>query len=327
MIKFSKISVNIDSDFILKNVSDATIFSKYFGNFEFKKVYSSPFRKDKDASTGFYVNKDNVIIFNDLKTGEKLNCFRFVAKLFNISYFEALNVIAKDFGLIKGFVPKYDKKIVFQIDKEVLNETLIQFEPNPWLKPYINYFKKINIKEEEIDKNEIFPVKKLWINKLEFAVKELMFARIQEHEGKIYTKVYAPYSKKWKWRNNFPLNLPFGINKLKFTSDTLLIGKSFKEETLLKTFHTDVIATQNESEASFSLETMKIIEPYKRKILVWDADPAGIENASKLIKKGFESFTIPIEDYEMFGITDTAEYSEWYGKDELIKLFTEKNII
>lgn len=328
-LDFSKITDKIDENFILSKISAATIFSNYFGNFELGKIYSSPFRKDRNPSTGFYISKDGTLVFNDITNGEKLNCFNFVAKLYNIKYFEALKKIAQDFGLISGWAVKYDKNKVFEVDLSIEKQTLIQFEPHAWTKPYLDYWAQYSVKEKEIRKDLIFPVKRLWLNKKEIVGKELRFARIQPNkDGEIKTKIYSPYSKTMKWITNIPLSLMFGLEELKQKSDTVIITKSFKDLQLLSTIHTDVCATQNESEASLTEENQQyLLSMYKRAIIFYDNDTPGVQACTKFNEKGFGYFNIPNEYYQMFGIKDASDFIEYYGQEELIKLLKEKNIL
>lgn len=328
-LDFSKITDKIDENFIFNRISAATIFSNYFGNFELGKIYSSPFRKDRRPSTGFYISKDGSLIFNDITTGEKLNCFRFVAKMYSINYYEALKMIAQDFGLVTGWRAKYDKNKIFEVDLTIEKQTLIQFEPNNWTKPYLDYWSQYSIEEKDIRKDLIFPVKKLWLNKKEINCKEIRFARIQpDSEGEIKTKIYSPYSKEMKWISSIPLSLMFGMEELKFKSDTVIITKSFKDLQLLQTIHTDVVATQNESEASFTEENQNYLkEKYKHRVVFYDNDSPGVEACKKFNDKGFGYFNIPQEYYNMFGIKDASDFVEYYGKEELIKLLKQKQIL
>jgi hypothetical protein len=131
MFDFSKIHTEpINSQFVLSRVSDAQIFSHYYGKFELGKVYPSVFRKDRSPSTGFYVGKTGKLIYNDIATSEKLDCFAFVAKLQNISYGEAIRRVAADFGFIhssKGCVVTLDTlRHGLSVDKEAKKKTIIQ---------------------------------------------------------------------------------------------------------------------------------------------------------------------------------------------------------
>lgn len=327
MFDFSKVPVNLDEEYVLSRISESTIFSNYFGNFELRKIYNSPFRRDKDPSTGFYISRSGNIIFNDLKTGEKLNCFRFVAKLYGLKYHEAITKIAQDFGLIDNYRPRFDKNIVFKIEEDIRKETIIQFEPAKWHKIYLDYWRQGDILEEDIPKDELYPVKRLWLNKREIETKEIRFAQLVRHEGKIYTKVYSPYSPTMKWLSNIPLSIPFGMDTLSNASTTIIIAKSFKDRLVLKRIFTDVIATQNESEAALTLAIQdQLKKQYSKRIICWDNDRTGVENCKKFNDKGFGYFNIPHEYYLNFGIKDPFDFVSYYGIEELKKLLVNKGL-
>ncbi len=328
-IDFSRVSVYVDEQFVLSRLSESTIFSNYFGNFEMRKIYNSPFRRDKDPSTGFYMSRSGNIIFNDIKTGEKLNCFRFVGKLYGLKHYnEAVTKVAQDFGLIDGWAPKYDKTKVFTVEEDIRKETLIQFQPAPWHKIYLDYWKQGDIMEEDIPKDKLFPVKKLWLNKKEIETKEIRFAYLVEDGHKTYTKIYSPNSTTMKWLSNIPLSIPFGMEELKGESDTIIIGKSFKDRLVLKKLFIDVIATQNESEAALTEAVQDQLRArYNSRIIIWDNDKTGVENCTKFNDKGFGYFNIPKDYYTNFGIKDPFDFVSYYGIEELKKLFIEKGLL
>ena len=131
MIDFTKVNAGLDENFITSKVSESTIFSQYFGNFELKKIYRNPLRRDKNPSSGFYINKKGRITFHDLATGKKHDAFTFVEALYGLTSAQAIEKIASDFGLLKGGIVKYDKNKVFDVDLEVKKQTLIQKEVEP----------------------------------------------------------------------------------------------------------------------------------------------------------------------------------------------------
>lgn len=323
MIDFTKAPLKLDERFVLSKMSEGSIFSQYFGSFEFKKGYRSVFRKDSDPSTGFYINRTGRIIYNDLKTGEKLNCFAFVAKKYGISYGQALRKVAEDFGLIySDKMVVFDKTQVYEIDEKVNQETQIQIQPSHWTKAHLNYWKQYGILEPSKD---IIPVAKLWLNGKFIPTKEIRFAFVIQWENKVYMKIYSPSSKNMKWLSNIPLYIPFGFLDLPKMSDTVYITKSRKDMEVLKTIFTDVIATQNESESALSESVQKyLLDNYKNRIIIWDNDDVGVENCKKFNDKGFGYFNIPREDYEMFGIKDCSDYVSYYGLEELKKLLKTK---
>lgn len=334
MIDFNKITSNVDSNFVLSKIDAATIFSNYFGHFDMRKVYPSKFRKDKSPSTGFYINKHGEIIYNDLATGEKLNCFAFVAKLHNISYFNAIKKVAQDFGLIYSnkYVPisKEIFKLGAEVDLEAKQKTLIQFIPDVWSEKYLTYWRTYEVTEEELIREKIFPVKRLFVNKKEIWSKNgiVRFAKLVKFEGEEYVKIYSPKDKNMKWISNIPLTVPFDFEELPHESRRIFITKSFKDAVVLKKLFTDVIATQNESESALSPKIqLELIKNYDEGIIIFDNDSVGVENCKKFNDKGFGYFNIPYHYYEKYNIKDCSDYVAFFGVDALRELFKEKQLL
>jgi hypothetical protein len=335
MFDFTKIhSEPINRDFILSKISDSQIFYQYFGKFEIGKVYSSKFRKDKNPSTGFYVNKTGRLIYNDISTSEKLDCFAFVAKLFNISYSEAIKKVAVDFGIIDGVSTTIINPETYtsglQIDTDCKKKTIIQFKPDSWKEEYLTYWREFEITKDELISEGVYPIKDLYINKKKIYNKDnhLRFAYVEKYKGEEFVKIYSPHDPQMKWVSNIPLNVPFGLSDLKFKSDTVIITKSKKDLMVLKKIFTDVIATQNESESSLSNEVQELLlNNFSKAYIFWDNDPTGVDNCKKFNARGFRYFNIPREYYEKFKIKDASDYIAFYGVDALKELFEIKHIL
>lgn len=331
MIDFSKVYTEpINRDFILARLQESDIFYNYHGSFKLGVVYSSKFRKDSTPSCGFYINKNGKLIYNDLKTGEKLDCFAFVAKLFALTYGEAIQRVAKDFGIIQS-----DSKLVykpnpdFELDLDVKSKTIIQFSPKRWDDNNLLFWRKYDIVREELEKENVFPINELYINKKKIYGKDVQrYAYLERSNGEEFVKVYSPYDKQMKWLSNIPLYVPFGLKDLKFKTDTIIITKSKKDLIVCKKLFSDVIATQNESESALGFDVQDmLLSNYEHAIIFWDNDQTGVDNCKKFNEKGFGYFNIPKMEYEKFKIKDASDYVAYYGVDALADLFKEKGIL
>jgi hypothetical protein len=339
VIDFNQIEspISLTSDYILSKVSEEQIYYYYFGRFELGKVYPSKFRRDSNPSTGFYISKSGKIIYNDLKTGEKVNCFSFVAKLYNISYKDALNRIALDFGIIKSKeVKPIAQKILNQsisFDREAKKDTIIQVVPDKWQAVHIEYWKQYEVDIADLKAQEVYPVKKLFVNKCELKVDELCFAYIVKEkinatkEYRTYIKVYQPYNKTMKWLSNVPITVPFGLDTLKYGTDHVVVGKAQKDRLILLKLFQSVIGTQNESEAALQESLVKhLCFHYPQRTIIWDADETGVENCKKFNSRGFGYFNTPKHMLE-HGIKDISDYVKEFGLSQLERLLKAKNIL
>lgn len=325
MLDFNKVySSPITRELVLSKVQESDIFYNYFGNFDLKKIYKSVFRKDNNPSTGFYINKKGKLIYNDLKTGEKLDCFAFVSKLYNITYYEAIRKVAADFGIIgqsKIFEKKYNK----ELDLETKSKTIIQFVPDAWNYENLLFWKKYEITQDELERENVYPIKELFINKRKIYGNEQRYALVESYEDNTYVKIYSPFDKKMKWVSNIPLYVPFGLESLPYKSDTLIITKSKKDQIVLKKIFTDVIATQNESVSALCEKDRNLIlSMYKNPIIFWDNDATGVENCTEMNKFGFGYINIPKIEYEKYKIKDASDYILHYGLDSLKEFINEK---
>lgn len=339
MINFNNIEspLNLSSEFILSKLDESQIFFYYFGHFELGKVYPSKFRKDRSPSTGFFIHpQTRSILYNDLGTGEKLNCFQFVAKLYGCSYYEALKKIASDFGLSKSNTASTLAQQIInqtvQFDREFKKETNIQFLPSSWDNTTLAYWKQYEVSKERLIKEDVYPVKRLFINKIEYSVDDVTFAYLVKEKDsqnieKTYVKIYSPFNKERKWLSNIPLTVPFGLNNLKYGTDHVRIAKAQKDRLVLLNIMDSVIGTQNESEAALTNKLIKhLCFNFPRRTIIWDSDDTGVQNCKKFNSRGFGYFNTPKHLLEK-GIKDVSDYVKAFGMKELEKLLISKNII
>ena len=334
MIDFSKVNVRIDEEWLLSRLNPSTIFRLYHGDFMLGKVYPSIFRKDKDPSCGFFIHKGTgALLYNDIAQGEKLNCIQFVMKLYDLKYYVAINKIAADFGLIEGEKIVSDEwlKESDDFEEEIKREeVLIQFIHRPFTKEDLKYWAEYEITKEELEKENIFSVESLFLNKREIKNfrNEVRFAYPIHQNGETKVKIYTPHSKTIKWLSSIPNDWCFGLNGLKFESDTVFITKSRKDELVLKKIFTDVISVQNESEQSLPKHVIEFLnDHYKNKIIIFDADNPGINACKRFNGKGFGYFNTPKQDYEKYSITDPSDFVKAYSLDLLKEEFKKKNLL
>src|SRR6187551_3924283 len=89
-------------ELILKRVSEYDIFRRYLGNFKLGGAIKSPFKKDSNPSLLIYTTGGHVY-YKDMRGGEFAgDCFTLVMQLFGLSFPEALNKLARDFGIEEG---------------------------------------------------------------------------------------------------------------------------------------------------------------------------------------------------------------------------------
>lgn len=315
---------------IVNKIGDYSIFNFYFGAFEFNKNYPSIFRKDKNPSTGFFINKEGRIVYNDFATGEKYGVIRFVMKLYGLDYPNALEKIGKDFGIINHNVKTNYPKIYNNDYSNVKTEKIIRVGVQKWKQIHLDYWNQFSITQEELDQNFVYPVKTLYIN--DWVVpnekNELRFAYKVNYKEHQYIKVYSPYSKDFKWVMKCPNHAPFGWNELPFKSDTLLITKGQKDRIVFKKFFTDVIALQSESKSGLKAEDIVFLQQHYKKIYInFDCDKAGKENVKYFEELGWTPIFVPDVYYENDGIKDFADLVKAKGLKTMYNYLKWKNVL
>lgn len=323
----------LNRDFVLSKITDAQIFYYYFGNFDLKNVYPSKFHKDRNPSTGFYVSKSGKIIYNHLNNKEpKMDCFAFVQRLYQCEFRDAVKRIALDFGLISGNpTPMADKikKAVMNFDRTYKKQTKIHFEYSKWTPERLAFWKEYHIGEEELKKNGVYPIKKLYINEILIPnhKKVPRFALTIPYKGEMLTKVYSPAGDDLKWVSNIPNDLPFGASNLDRTAPFCFVTKAVKDKIIIEKFLPAVIASQNESKGAMSDHTIKNLMFYFDKNYIgWDNDETGLEAMEEMSKHGFTPVHVPVELLKE-GIKDFSDLAKAKGLKAVEQLLKQQGVI
>ena len=120
---------NIKREDILAKVSEEMIFEHYGVPIK-KGLFCSKLRNDNHPTVALYRSRNGSLLYKDFGSNFCGDCFVFVATLFNVSYQEALKIIANDFNIIQDSklqVHKAEIKYTGTKFKEV-SETEIQVE-------------------------------------------------------------------------------------------------------------------------------------------------------------------------------------------------------
>lgn len=312
---------------LFQKVDTQSIFNHYFGPFVcYRKSYPSIFRKDSNPSTGFFLNEDGEVVYSDLGTGEKWGAISFVMKLYDLNYQDAINKIAQDFGVLKGSNTSEPVAKIVRQKIAPKEDKIIEITTSGWNKANLQFWKDFHITQEELEKHKVFPVNKLFING--FMIKSdnnySRFAFLFDTPQKEYLKIYSPYEKEFKWITNCPLKIPFGYNDLEYKSDTLLITKSLKDMIVCRKFFPDVMALQNESIAAFDDELLNpILSKYKKVIIWFDCDKAGIKALEPYKEKGFITYTLE-KKFLGFDVKDPADFVKKWGLS-YFKIYLKQN--
>lgn len=284
-----KIPTDITLDYILSKVSEYDIYAHYLGQFKVGAIYNSPFRKDKNPSFGIYYSKrTKQLLFKDHGTGECGNIVKFVSLYTGLTNY---NDILKD--IVKQLNITTDTKLDSSKQYIPSSETVIGIVRQKFTPTDINYWSQFNISEKTLKKFNVNSIKYYLCNGI---VKGIYKEDNPMYAYKVYNnfKIYRPFADKYtKWRNNLTEYDIQGYAQLPSKGDTLIITKSMKDVMCL--YEMGIPAISPSSESTFIpndiLEGLK--KRFKRIIILFDRDNAGVKYLRKMsLKTGLEGLLV-----------------------------------
>lgn len=287
--KRAKLPDNITLDWILSKVTEYDIYAKYIGQFKVGMIYNSPFRKDKNPSFGIYYSKrTKQLLFKDHGTGECGNVIKFVS-LFTgkTEYNDILSDIVDKLNITNN------TKLVSSKQYISPTETVIGVVRQEFTDVDINYWKQFNISINTLKKFNVNSIKYYLCNGI---VKGTYKRENPMYAYKVYNnfKIYRPLADKYtKWRNNLTDYDIQGYEQLPQKGDILFITKSMKDVMCLHEMGIPAVSPSSES-TFLPKDVLKQLKTrFKRIIILFDRDVAGVKRSRKLSQEtGLEAMFI-----------------------------------
>lgn len=287
--KRAKLPDNITLDWILSKVTEYDIYAKYIGQFKVGMIYNSPFRKDKNPSFGIYYSKrTKQLLFKDHGTGECGNVIKFVSLFTSkTEYNDILSDIVDKLNITNN------TKLVSSKQYIPSTETVIGVVRQEFTDVDINYWKQFNISINTLKKFNVNSIKYYLCNGI---VKGTYKRENPMYAYKVYNnfKIYRPLADKYtKWRNNLTDYDIQGYEQLPQKGDILFITKSMKDVMCLHEMGYPAVSPSSESTflPKDVLEQLKT--RFKRIIILFDRDVAGVKRSRKLSREtGLEAMFI-----------------------------------
>lgn len=314
----------ITKEYLLEKNSEETYMSYYLGVPVKKGLFRSPLRADNHNTCSFFRGKSGTLYFKDFATGQCLNFEGVVMTKYNCSYSEAIKIIAKDFGYIKGSTPKAVKiQPKFESDKQ----TFIQVEVKDFTEAELKWWGSYGITKEILKKFNIYSCKTVFLN-------GTIHAQSSQH-CPIYGYYFGKKENIEQWRIYFPKNQNTGYKfignvntktiqgyrQLPKSGKLLVITKSMKDCMSLYSFGIAAIAPNSEN----LFISDKMLEELKSRftniVVLYDTDIAGLTNMKKIRKEHPELkyFFIP-RKYQSKDFSDfRRNFGEKRTKELLIK--------
>ena len=321
---------------IFQRITQYDIFRYYMPNKDWKinHVTHSPFRKDEHPSFMIGNRGGNLTFIDFANTIYKGDCFTFIKMLYGIdSMNDVLMLIDRDFGLgLSGHatntevykVIKAKYKQPEELGKRYAN---IQVIPRKFTHEELAYWNEYHQDIQDLRDNNIFSIKKVFLNKQLFGLKETELRFGYYYDG--HWKIYRPYAdKKVKWvPNNVPIYTMEGLHNIS-NSTYSFINKSKKDHMVVKKLIQSSCAVQNEGIACFTEENVKYLKDNsQRQILSFDSDITGVQNSQQITQIfGFDYINVPRE-YLKDDIKDWAELARVKGMATLERIFKEKGLL
>lgn len=321
-MEFISLKPKITKDFILSKVNQESIMQYYTGlDVNSKKLMLSPFRIDNHFTVSFYKSKSDILYLHDFATNEHINCFQAVMKKFECNYYEALDIIAKDFNLIEGENNVKVKPLSVRPLKET-QSTKIQVQVKNYSNKELEWWKQFGISVKTLKKFHVFSIENVFLNgELKFTSSEQCpvygYYFGKDKNGIEKWKIYFPLKENYRFLNNLSKKVLQGYHQLPKTGDLLVITKSMKD--LMAMYEFGISAISPNSETLFiddkKLEEFK--KRFKHILVVYDNDRPGLHNMWLIRKEHPELnyFYIPwylakdfTDSIKLVGVENMKEY-------------------
>ena len=324
-MEFISLKPTITKDFILSKVNQESIMQHYTGqDVNSKKLFTSVLRTDNHITVGYYKSRSGILYMHDFATNEHLDCWNVVMKLFNCSYYQALDIIAKDFGLIEGNHQISTFKVIPEI-KET-ESAKIQVQIKDYTQEELDWWLQFGINKKLLKKYHVYSLQHVFLNgELKFTsspkcpIYGYYFGKDKNGEDKF--KIYFPFKQDYRFIGNLTQKILQGYKQLRDSSDLLIINKSMKDTMACRALGFDSISPN--SETTFPNE--KQIEEFKKRfkhiLVIFDNDKPGLHNLWLVRKKYPELnyFWIPKE----LGAKDLTDLIKLVGLDKVKELVNQ----
>lgn len=305
-------------EWILSRVTEYEIYSHYLGQFKVGAIYNSPFRKDKNPSFGVYYSKRyNKLLFKDHGTGDCGDIIKFVSLYTGLTdYNDILNNIVEQLHITK------DTKLDSTKQYIPTGETVIGIVRQPWTLVDDTYWSMFHISQKTLEKFNVFSIKYYLCNGIVKGIykdSNPMYAYKVNNNFKIYRPLGDKYT---KWRNNLSQEDIQGFQQLPRKGDLLIITKSLKDVMCL--YEMGIPAISPSSESTFISDTTleALRKRFKRILVCFDRDYAGVKNLRKIsLKTGLE----PMLMHKKFHAKDISDAIKLNGF-ETVKQWLENEL-
>ena len=322
MIKSRQSEDHLSKDMILSRIREIDIFSYYCPSFkELGVKFCSELRDDKSPSVSIIIWQ-NRLLYKDFGHPEHtFDCFSYIMKKYNCSFYDALRVVDNDFGLN---LSSFKETIGFSMGVPATRTTkkveqkrvvIIRKRRRKWMRKDQEFWSQFFITKTTLIKFAVCPITHYWINENRFSC-DLSYAY---KIGKKY-KIYSPYEDT-KWISNTTRRHVQGYVQLPDRHDICVVTSSLKDVMSLYELGIPAIALQSEMQMPDKALVHELQERFGVIALFYDNDFDNVNNpgqtmANKIIREfpNFVNIVLP----EQYGVKDLSDYIAKYQSTHLI---------
>lgn len=321
-IDFNNLVLN--QDYILSKISEKEIFDYYVNRpYKLQEMLKSNLRTDDDTESLNIYYKDGKLKYKDFGHSQG-NCFEYVKNLYQCEYNEALDIIAKDFGIIVGKSnprPKLESVKFIEFQKTIIpvKRGWKSLDKNYWTDRYY-------IPLSLLVSYNIFPAQHVYLKNRP----DNMFIWASHTDNNpIYCyqidnsyKCYRPLNqdKKGKWISTTSIDDIQGMKQLPKKGELLIITSSMKDVLVLRVLGYDAIALGGEGNHIPDYILDYLWACFDNIIVFYDNDKPGLEAGIKTSESiGAGNIHIPIEYKEK----DISDFTDVHRLEETVKLMNK----
>lgn len=315
-------------EMLLKHKTEEFYMSYYLGIPTQKGLFCSPLRDDKNPTCSFFRTKDTKILkMKDFATGFVGDFINVVMLKYNVSYHNAVRLIANDFGLID--LPNFEKHILEVQHNEIIDvaePTIIQINTTDFSDRDLRWWGQFGITEKTLKKFNVFRADHVFLNgKVVSSYSDYDPSYgyyFGKKDGIEQWKIYYPLRKKCRFLLN--CNNTQGLKQLPVKGEILVVTKSLKDVMSLYELGISAIAPQAES-IIVDADIINELKPnFKYLVFNGDWDSAGkkfmINN-----RKLYGGLCLTFKNKSRDG-KDVSDFIKLHGMDSAKKLLNELRI-
>jgi len=288
-LDFACLRPKVTKDFILSKVNQESIMHHYTGHdVTSKKLVTSVLRNDNHITVSYYKSKSGILYMHDFATNEHLDCWNVVMRMFNCNYYQALDRIAIDFGLIEGKSPDI-KPIIIESLKET-DSAKIQVQIKEFTEEELNWWNQFGINKKLLKKYHVYSLQHIFLNgELKFTstpkcpIYGYYFGK--DNKGNEKWKCYFPYKQDYRFIGNLTQKILQGYRQLNETGELLIINKSMKDTIACRALGYDSISPNSETTFPSEKQIEEFKQRFKHILIVFDNDKPGLHNLWLIRKK------------------------------------------